>query len=620
MSVIEYLSDLALSPLRGASAAAALDLLRDPASARTERLLDLLGRAQECAWQALGLALAGTAWWQQVRDSLDERDKHDLDELVLIFLQATPLPELAGRTHFRGVCLGELRQARRSSWLTSGAPDPSPLRQRLAARLQRPEEGSDWQTLEGLAEELERRGCGGLAWLLRHGTGTLLALFVCYFFRRAADADADLAADFVFEDIGGPGPAQAAGLAALREALRAHGRRLKQLLDGTPPQPAVPLEPGEAHFQAYHAALAGRRFDDALAELRQALASDPQRFAPFPPDAFAPQRILAADEYGVTFLCLSETLGKIAVKALTPQGAAGRRAIAEAFRQAITLSQTHHPAILPLRRWGYADDGQNRPYAASDFFDAPTLEEYVRERGPLHLEDFLELARRLAEALRTAHARGVLHGDVRPGCVLLRRTAEGWQVRLTDFGPALDPSATAEEAVAADVRGFGRTCCWALLGAPTPAPVQWQQVSPSLAALLRDCRAEDVHERPPDFAAVLERLARLRLLAERAPRLVVLRGWRPGAEYLLRAGPSIVGRGGNVPVDVDLDDQEPHDSVLSSRRHALLSWRQGQLTVTDLHSANGTFVNRARLPAGHEYPLHDQDILQIGSVHLRVVW
>jgi pSer/pThr/pTyr-binding forkhead associated (FHA) protein len=102
------------------------------------------------------------------------------------------------------------------------------------------------------------------------------------------------------------------------------------------------------------------------------------------------------------------------------------------------------------------------------------------------------------------------------------------------------------------------------------------------------------------------------------PRLVVLRGLRPGADYPLREGANVVGRGGESPVDVDLDTQEPDGRVWSSRRHALLTWRGGRLAVTDLHSANGTFVNGSRLAPGQEYPLGQRDLIQIGSLVLRV--
>ena len=103
------------------------------------------------------------------------------------------------------------------------------------------------------------------------------------------------------------------------------------------------------------------------------------------------------------------------------------------------------------------------------------------------------------------------------------------------------------------------------------------------------------------------------------PKLVVQRGQKPKAEYALFDGPNFVGRADEKPVDVDLEDQEPPDRVWSSRQHACIHWEDGQLSIEDLNSSNGTFVNRARIYPGTKKPLSLNDVIQIGNVQLKVV-
>lgn len=103
-------------------------------------------------------------------------------------------------------------------------------------------------------------------------------------------------------------------------------------------------------------------------------------------------------------------------------------------------------------------------------------------------------------------------------------------------------------------------------------------------------------------------------------KLVVQRGLKIGEEYTLFAGENYVGRADEKPVDVDLTFQEPEDRVWCSRQHALLVYDDaaGSLTVEDLNSSNGTFVNRERVYPGQPRQLFVGNTVQIGTVHMRV--
>lgn len=102
------------------------------------------------------------------------------------------------------------------------------------------------------------------------------------------------------------------------------------------------------------------------------------------------------------------------------------------------------------------------------------------------------------------------------------------------------------------------------------------------------------------------------------PKLVAIRGQKLNAEYPLYEGNNFVGRADEKPVDVDLEDQEPPDRVWSSRQHAVITFENNVLAIEDLNSSNGTFVNRARIYPGQKCPLGVNDVVQIGTVQLKV--
>ena len=65
----------------------------------------------------------------------------------------------------------------------------------------------------------------------------------------------------------------------------------------------------------------------------------------------------------------------------------------------------------------------------------------MKKGGPLSLADLLAVARQVAEGLQAAHGKGILHRDVKPANLLVRREESGWQLKVIDFGLALRRSA-----------------------------------------------------------------------------------------------------------------------------------------------------------------------------------
>ncbi|MFE9383192.1 protein kinase [Streptomyces sp. NPDC007025] len=112
------------------------------------------------------------------------------------------------------------------------------------------------------------------------------------------------------------------------------------------------------------------------------------------------------------------------------EGSEGSRALRErVLREARALARLSHPHVVTIHH--IVDEGPY-PWLVMELVDGPSLEQRLAE-GPLEPRAAARLGREVLSALRTAHAAGIQHRDVKPGNVLLR--ADGSAV-LTDFGIA----------------------------------------------------------------------------------------------------------------------------------------------------------------------------------------
>lgn len=103
------------------------------------------------------------------------------------------------------------------------------------------------------------------------------------------------------------------------------------------------------------------------------------------------------------------------------------------------------------------------------------------------------------------------------------------------------------------------------------------------------------------------------------PRLEVVRGEKLGASFPVLEGRNVVGRMVNSPVDIDLTGQEPPERVWTSRQHACIIFDGKAVILEDMNSLNGTFVNRQRVFPGQQRVLQPNDVVQIGTVQLRML-
>ncbi|QYC43514.1 Serine/threonine-protein kinase PrkC [Nonomuraea coxensis DSM 45129] len=99
------------------------------------------------------------------------------------------------------------------------------------------------------------------------------------------------------------------------------------------------------------------------------------------------------------------------------------------LREARSAARLQHPGIVTVHDV-VEEDG--RPWIVMELVRAWSLEQAVRQSGPLPVLQAAEIAIRVLDALMHAHAAGIMHRDIKPGNVLL--TSD--RVVLTDFGIA----------------------------------------------------------------------------------------------------------------------------------------------------------------------------------------
>lgn len=144
-------------------------------------------------------------------------------------------------------------------------------------------------------------------------------------------------------------------------------------------------------------------------------------------------RPLGAGPFGRVFLAHDPHAGRyVALK--VPDGDAPRDALERFLSAARAAADVHHPNVCPVYDVGAADP---EPYVARRCAGA-ALDEFLAADPP-DPPAAIGLALQIAKGLEAAHARGVVHGALKPANVLY--DAPTGQLLLTDFGPAPGPPA-----------------------------------------------------------------------------------------------------------------------------------------------------------------------------------
>ena len=99
--------------------------------------------------------------------------------------------------------------------------------------------------------------------------------------------------------------------------------------------------------------------------------------------------------------------------------------------EARAVARLNHPAIVTI--FDYDDQDPVGAYIVMEYVNGCALDEYVKQRPELHLEDAVSAMQQVLAGLAYAHRQGVIHRDIKPSNLLVTR--EG-VVKITDFGIA----------------------------------------------------------------------------------------------------------------------------------------------------------------------------------------
>lgn len=149
------------------------------------------------------------------------------------------------------------------------------------------------------------------------------------------------------------------------------------------------------------------------------------------------------------YRALDETLERpVAIKLMNREIASDSDQLERFRREARAVAQLSHPHIVGVIDYG---EDEGRPYIVLEYVEGETLKQRIRRLGELEISEAVAYAIEIARALGAAHARHIVHRDVKPQNVLID---EEGSAKVTDFGIARSLD---DEGLTADGRVLGTT-------------------------------------------------------------------------------------------------------------------------------------------------------------------
>lgn len=133
---------------------------------------------------------------------------------------------------------------------------------------------------------------------------------------------------------------------------------------------------------------------------------------------------------GEVYRAKDSKLGRdVAIKVLPDEFAENEERLARFKREAKVLASLNHPGIAAIHG---LEESEGTHYLVLELVPGETLAERI-SRGPIPVEEAIEIATKIAEALEEAHEQGIVHRDLKPANI--KQTEDG-KIKVLDFGLA----------------------------------------------------------------------------------------------------------------------------------------------------------------------------------------
>jgi serine/threonine protein kinase len=148
-------------------------------------------------------------------------------------------------------------------------------------------------------------------------------------------------------------------------------------------------------------------------------------------------RELGKGAMGIVYLAKDPLIGRlVALKTIRPSAHADdedtREFQARFVREAQAAGILNHPSIVTVHDIGQ-DEPSGMSFIAMEYVEGQNLKEMLAQGRPLSFEQAADIVAQVAEGLDFAHAKGIVHRDVKPANIIL---LEGNRAKITDFGIA----------------------------------------------------------------------------------------------------------------------------------------------------------------------------------------